>query len=231
MTKQDKSFTGVRIIGEKMSKHKNISSEMSQLSDSEAMREILNSNTESKSNMFLPMKNSMNMNMNGMNMNGMNINGMNGMNMNINGMMGMNQQVPNLADVDPMMINTLAPISNMDNNMMNMGQLMNSSQMAQGLGKLGQLNHTGLNIPQSFEMSEMAPPMMQHGMMQHGMMNQNMMNQNMMNQNMMNQNMMNQNMMGHGMAPPMMQQNMMGQQQMDVGMIKNLAGLNQIKMI
>ena len=230
MTKQDKSFTGVRIIGEKMSKHKNISSEMSQLSDSEAMREILNSNTESKSNMFLPMKNSMNMNnmnmnaMNAMNMNSMNMNNMNGMNgmngMNMNAMMGMNQQVPNIADVDPMMINTLAPISNMDHNMMNMGQLMNSSQMAQGLGKLGQLNQTGLNIPQSFEMSEMAPPMMQHGM-------NNMMNQNMMGQNMMNQNMMQQNMMGHG----MMAHPMMGQQQMDVGMIKNLAGLNQIKMI
>jgi hypothetical protein len=133
----------------------------------------------------------------------MNMNGMMAPMMNQN-MMGMNQQVPNLADVDPIMINTLAPINNMNNNMMNMGQLMNSSQMAQGLGKLGQLNHAGLNIPQSFEMSEMAPPMM-------GM----------------------NNMMA---PPPMMQQNMMtppmmGQQQFDVGMIKNLAGLNQMKMI
>ena len=195
MPKQDNQFNGKRIIGEKKSKHMNIASEsMSNDSDTEMMREILNTNTESKNDMFLPMKQQM-MGQQQMPMMGQ-----------MMPMMG--QQQMNMADVDPIMVNTLAPINNMGMNQMNMGNLMSGSQMAQGLGNLGKLGQSGLNIPQSFELSEAAPMGMQMPMMGQ------------------------QNMQMPMMGQQQMQMPMMGQQNMmDPNMLKNIAGLNQMKMI
>jgi hypothetical protein len=154
MPKEDKQFNGKRIIGEKKSKHMNTASEsMNNDSDTEAMRDILNTNTESKNDMFLPMKQQQTqvgqMPMMGQQM------PMMGQQMPMMGQQ-MGQQQMNMADVDPIMVNTLAPINNMGMDQMNMGSLMTGAQMAQGLGNLSQLGQSGLNIPQSFEMSEAA---------------------------------------------------------------------------
>jgi hypothetical protein len=245
MTKQDKQFTGVRTIGKKKSNHKNIMSEMSektektQDSDTEAMRSILNSNTEERNStsMFLKMNHPqqgqqmmMNQNMMGQQM----------MNQN---MMNQNMMGQNMADVDPLMVHSLAPVGTMNN--MDMGHLMNGAQMAQGLGKLGQISQGGLNIPQSFEMSEaaqMSQMSQQMGApMMNGMMGQQlgqMLGQQMGQQ--MGTPIMN-GMMGQQMGQSMMNgmNQMMGQQmggmieqgKFNKGMLKNIARLNQIKMI
>jgi hypothetical protein len=244
MTNQDKQFTGVRIIGKKKSNHKNIMSEMSektektQDSDTEAMRSILNSNTEEKNStsMFLkmnhpqaPQQHMMNQQMMGQNMMGQNMMNQQMMGQNMN-------QMPNMADVDPLMVHSFAPVGTMNN--MDMGHLMNGAQMAQGLGKLGQISQGGLNIPQSFEMSEaaqMSQMSQQMGTPQmNGMMGQQlgqMLGQQMGQQMMPPQ--MNQ-MMGQPMMNQMMGQQMGGmieQGKFNKGMLKNIAKLNQMKMI
>ena len=202
-----KSFTGRRIINEKKYKTKksrndseNTTEEMKKIledsqSDINVSRQQMGMNTMHQ-NMMQPQMPNMNM--------GMNI-GMNMMqpqmpNMNM-GMTMMQPQMPmtSAGEIDPLMVNTLAPVNMNQNSMMHQQQLLSGAQMAQNV-----------NV-----MSEQQPMMQQQ-----------------MPMNMMQQQMP-MNMMQQQMPMNMMQQQMpmMGRESLNINAIKNLSGLNTMKMI
>jgi hypothetical protein len=105
----------------------------------------------------------------------------------------MMQQPMMHGDVDPLMINTMAPITNHGNNMMGMdmgmgmgmnmpGNLLSGAQMAQNLGNLANLNQMASFDQNSMVMSDVGSLAMSPAMMQSAMPPNNIMNQaNMLN--------------------------------------------------
>jgi hypothetical protein len=206
-SKKNYSFTGHRIIGENKSSYvnSNTASESSESNTTEEMMRILESEVKPRN------MNQMGMNMNQMapNMNQMNQMMMPGMGMNMNQMapnMAMNQMMmpgmgmnmmgaqPKMEDIDPLMVNTLAPISNASMNM-DANSLMTPMQMANNMGSLANLSKlsnvgsygnnmmgTEMNLTEQNPASQLSNtnPMNQQlmGMLNNGMgMNNNMGNQ------------------------------------------------------
>ncbi len=189
-SKKNYSFTGHRIIGENKATHlagsesdSNTTDDMRQLLESDHVSNNRNMMAQPENPMIQQQMNQMPMMMQQppMPQPQMNPFMMNQSNSKINQFMG--------ADVDPLMVNTLAPVNNMGNNFggFDGNGLMNSSQMAQnlsGFANLAQLNPNGL---------EMANQYANNAMSETNMMGMNMMN----NMNNMGMNMMNNmNMMG-----------------------------------
>ncbi len=141
-SKKNYSFTGHRIIGENKSSYvnSNTASESSEGNTTEEMMKILESEVKPRN------MNQMgsNMAMNQMMMPGMGMNQM-APNMAMNQMMmpgmGMNMMgaQPKMEDIDPLMVNTLAPISNASMNM-DTNTLMTPMQMANNMGSLANLS-------------------------------------------------------------------------------------------
>ena len=229
-SKKNYSFKGHRVIGESKSKYMTESSEGD---TTDMMKDILNTdgNTEHNPmmgqqlmNNIMPavqpnMMNQMNMMHNSMMQPNMMQHMMQpmmqpGMMMNQMPMMGKNNLNMD-GDIDPVMVNTLAPInSNQMNGFseMDFNNLKSSSQMAQGLKSIANLSklNTGMNINYTpdAQLSDVAP---MNQMMQMPQMNQMMQMPQMAPMNQM---------------PPM---NQMGP--MNINSLKNLVGLNTTPMI
>jgi hypothetical protein len=190
-----KSFTGRRTINEKKYKDKKKMDESDE-NTTEMMKEIL---ADSQSDINVS-RQQMGMNMNmmqqqpPMNMNMMQQPPMNMMQQPPMNMNMMQNQIPmtSAGDIDPLLVNTFAPVNMNQNSMMHQQQLLNGSQMAQNM-----------NV-----MSEQHPMM---GMQQNS------------------HNMMGMQQNSHPMN--MTSMNMMGQDSFNINAIKNLSGLNTMKMI
>lgn len=223
-SKKNYSFTGHRVIGENKSKHL---SENSDGDTTDMMKNILDSDTNVNHNSIgsvlgASMNNSM-MNQ-GFNNQMVPVDQpfMMQPNMMQPNMMGQqNNKLNFMGDVDPYMVNTLAPINpNHMNGLPGMENLMSSSQMAQGLKSIANLNKLENIGASNIQLSDVAPSGMSQMMMpqMNGMNQLNAMNQMMPQMNGMNQlNAMNQ----MGMPPT----------NMNVNSIKNLIGLNNVPMV
>ncbi len=219
-SKKNYSFTGHRIIGENKATHlagsesdSNTTDDMRQLLESDHVSNNRNMMAQPENPMIQQQMNQMPMMMQPpMPQPQMNPFMMNQSNSKINQFMG--------ADVDPLMVNTLAPVNNMGNNFggFDGNGLMNSSQMAQnlsGFANLAQLNPNGLTMANQYANNAMSET--------------NMMGMNNMGMNMMN-NMNNINNMG-----------MMGMNNMDMSngysksldpnSLKNLSNLYSMNII
>ena len=227
-SKKNYSFTGHRTIGDNKSSfvNSNTGSESSEGNTTEEMMRILESDVKQSHSAGM---NQMNMpNMNQMGMNQMNMPGMNQMNMpgmNQMGMPGMNQMnmmgaQPRMEDIDPLMVNTLAPINNASMNI-EANTLMTPMQMANNMGSIANLSKlsnvssynnnfmgTEQNLTEQNSAGQFGNPMNQQLM---GMLNNQMGSTNQMG--MLNNQMGNTNQMG-----------------MSGNNLKNLASLNSIKM-
>jgi hypothetical protein len=226
-SKKNYSFTGHRVIGENKAKHVSDVDSASDSNTTDDMRKLLESeHSTNRANMMgqppapapapqNPMMQQMNM-MNAhqpmmqpqMNSFMMNQNGPN-----INQFMGAN-------DIDPLMVNTLAPVNNMKNSFAGMdgAGLMNSNQMAQnmsGIANLAQLGNNNFDMANAYANANAMSETNMMGMNNMGMMN-NMMG---MNNNM---NMMNMNNMGM-MDPP--------SKPIDANSLKNLSNLYSMNII
>ena len=248
-SKKNYSFTGHRTIGDNKSSfvNSNTGSESSEGNTTEEMMRILESDVKQShsagmNQMSMPNMNQMGMNQMGMNqmnmpgmnqmnmpgMNQMNMPGMNQMNMpgmNQMGMPGMNQMnmmgaQPRMEDIDPLMVNTLAPINNASMNI-EANTLMTPMQMANNMGSIANLSKlsnvssynnnfmgTEQNLTEQNSAGQFGNPMNQQLM---GMLNNQMGSTNQMG--MLNNQMGNTNQMG-----------------MSGNNLKNLASLNSIKM-
>ena len=183
-----KSFTGKRTINEKKYKDKKIMDESDE-NTTEMMKEIL---ADSQSDINVSRQQmGMNMGMNMMQQPPMNMNMMQQPPMNMN---MMQNQIPmtSAGDIDPLLVNTFAPVNMNQNSMMHQQQLLNGAQMAQNMNAMSE-QHPMMGMQQA-----------QHPMM--GMQQGN---------NQMN----------------IMSMNMMGQDSFNLNAIKNLSGLNTMKMI
>ena len=163
-SKKNYSFTGHRIIGENKAKHLNESDS----NTTDDMLKVLESEQSFNHNMMAqpvpgpqnPMMNQMQqmqqmqmMNSMGPQVPQMNPLMMNQMGPNINQFMG-------AADVDPLMVNTLAPVNNMKNDFgFDPNGLMNSSQMVQnisGLNNLAQLGNNNFQMANQYATNAMS---------------------------------------------------------------------------
>ncbi len=146
-SKKNYSFTGHRIIGENKSSfvNSNTGSESSEGNTTEEMMRILE--TDTKQTQPTGTNQMMMANMNQMAMPGMNMNmnqmAMPGMNMNQMAMPGMGMNMmgaqPKMEDIDPLMVNTLAPINNASMNI-EANTLMTPMQMANNMGSIANLS-------------------------------------------------------------------------------------------
>ena len=157
------SLKGSRKLGNKK-QAKHMSESSSAGSDTDLMMSILNTdiNTNHTGMQQMPNMQMPNMQMPNMQMPNMQMPNMQMPNMQMP-MMG--QQNMNMADVDPLMINTLAPINNQQHqqSFMNQGNLLSGSQMANNLGNLAKLSGNNM-MAQNDMMSELSPAMSQMSM-------------------------------------------------------------------
>ncbi len=172
-SKKNYSFTGHRIIGENKATHlagsesdSNTTDDMRQLLESDHVTNNRNMMAQPEIPMMQQQMNQMPMMMQQPPVPQMNPFMMNQSNSKINQFMG---------DVDPLMVNTLAPINNMGNNFGGFegNGLMNSSQMAQnlsGFANLAQLNPNGFEMANQYANNAMSETNMM-GMNNMGMMN------------------------------------------------------------
>lgn len=235
-SKKNYSFTGHRVIGENRATH--VSNEYSDSGSdtTDDMRKILESDQPRNNQMNMMAQNNIapqNFMMNQMHMMSQNPSMQQSANL-----MG-NNQFNGLGDVDPLMVNTLAPVNNARNDFAGFDSagLMNSTQMAQnmtGLANLAQLGSNNMNLANQYATNAMSETNM---MGMNGMSNvNNIMGMNNIN-NMNNMNMMGMNSMGmNGMD--MMGMNGMGMNGMgmmdktlDSNGLKNLANLYSMNVI
>ncbi len=210
-SKKNYSFTGHRVIGENKASHLSNGFSDSDSNTTDDMRKLLESDVPRNNNQMNmmahnppQMPNNMGMGMNQMQMNPFGMNQM--ANANTNQFMG-------AADIDPLMVNTLAPVNNSRNDFTGFDGLMNSSQMAQnmaGIANLAQLGSNNVNMANQYSVNAMSETNM-NGM---GMNNMNMMGMN-------NMNMMGMNSMGM----------MDNAKTLDVNGLKNLASLHSMNIL
>ncbi len=224
-SKKNYSFTGHRVIGENKATHLSNGFSDSDSNTTDDMRKLLESDAPRNNQMNMMAQNPPQMPTGmGMGMNQMNPFAMNQMaNANANQFMG-------AADIDPLMVNTLAPVNNARNDFTGFDGLMNSSQMAQnmaGIANLAQLGPNNINIANQYANNAMSETNM-NGM---GMG----MNMNGMAMGMNNMGLNNMNMMGMTDMTNMMGMNGMGMMDnsktLDVNGLKNLANLHSMNIL
>lgn len=225
-SKKNYSFTGHRVIGENKATHLSNGMSDSDSNTTDDMRKLLESDQPRPQPM----------NMQGQN----NVAPQMGQNFMMNQMqanpfamgqgLGQNPMVNNsnqfMGDVDPLMVNTLAPVNNARNDFAGFDSagLMNSSQMAQnmsGLANLAQLGSNNIGMANQYATNAMSETNMGMAM---GNMGMNMMGMN-------NLNSMNMGGMDMNMGMGNMNMGMMENKSLDFNGIKNLANLHSMNIL
>ena len=224
-SKKNNSFTGHRVIGENKATHLYNSNSNSDSNTTDDLRNILESDQQNNNNMTNhmqsmnqmqnpmmnqmqnpmmnqmqnPMMNQMQNPMQNPMMNQMQDPMMNQMQMMNSMNPGMNTNNQFMGNIDPIMVDTLAPVNNMQNdfNSFEPNGLMNSAQMAKnmsGFANLSQLGNNNMKMANQYATNALSETNM-NGM-------DNMMGMNNMGMNNMGMNNMGMNNMGANMADP-----------------------------
>ena len=156
-SKKNNSFTGHRVIGENKATHLYNSNSNSDSNTTDDLRNILESDQQNNNNMTNhmqsmnqmqnPMMNQMQNPMQNPMMNQMQDPMMNQMQMMNSMNPGMNTNNQFMGNIDPIMVDTLAPVNNMQNdfNSFEPNGLMNSAQMAKNMSGFANLSQLGNN--------------------------------------------------------------------------------------